>query len=54
VEKLRTSKIALDGINDKLSPIMMMMMMYIDLKTVLEAINKYDNERNQTKFMCSP
>jgi len=30
---------------------MMMMMMYIDWKTILEAINKYD-ERNQTKFMC--
>jgi len=42
VQKLRTSKIALDGINDKLSPIMMMT--YIDWKTVLEAINKYDDE----------
>jgi hypothetical protein len=52
VRKLRTSKIAWDGTNDKLSPITMMM--YIEWKTVLEAINKYDDERNQTKFMYSP
>ena len=30
------------------------MMMYIDGKAILEAINKYDDERNQTKFMYSP
>jgi hypothetical protein len=53
VQKLRISKIALDGTDDKLTPIMVMMM-YIDWKTVLEAINKYDDERNQTKFMYSP
>jgi len=51
VQKLGTSKIACDGINHKLSPVMMM---YIDLKTVLEAINTYDDERNQPKFMCFP
>jgi len=53
VQKVRISKIAWDETDDKLSP-MMMMMMYIDGKTVLEAINRYDHERNQTKFMCSP
>jgi len=52
MQKLRTSKIAWDETNDKLSPTMMMM--YIEWKTVLEAINKYDDERNETKFMCSP
>ena len=52
VQKLRTTKIAWDGTNDKLSPIMMMM--YIDWKTVLGVIHNYDDERNQTKFMCSP
>ena len=53
VRKLRTSKIVWDGTNDRLSPIMIMMM-YIEWKTLLEAINKYDDERNETKFMCSP
>jgi len=51
VQKLRTSKIAYDGTNHKLSP---MVMMYIDLKTVLEVINRYDDERNKPKFMCFP
>ena len=51
VQRLRTSKIACDGTNHKLSQIIMM---HIDLKTVLEAINRYDGERNQTKFMCFP
>jgi len=53
VQKLRISKIALDGTDNKLSPIMVMMM-YIDWKTVFEAINKYDDERNQTKSIYSP
>jgi len=35
LQKLRTSKIAWDGTNGKLSPIMIMM--YIDWKSVLEA-----------------